>query len=225
MNSSDRDPHRESRRAGERSASNSSSGGDSSRYVLGSDGHPLRDRYGRPVMRRDAGSRSQRPASQGRASQAPSPGSFRAVNPRNPEPTRFDIGPQVQASRNKRAAGAAGAARAAGAAGAGAAQSRPRQQMPPTHGGPGGPGGSAQGATVQRQFQGAGQVGSPGRRGTGSANGPGTRPRRGGARRKRGNPVKRFFGCAGWNVIALIISLLLFVFWTDSRLSRTAARP
>src|SRR5699024_8484137 len=92
-------------------------------------------------------------------------------------------------------------------------------------GGPGGPGGSAQGATVQRQFQGAGQVGSPGRRGTGSANGRGTRPRRGGARRKRGNPVKRFFGCAGWIVIALLISLVLFVFWTDSRLSRTDALP
>src|SRR5699024_4992443 len=105
MNSSARDPPRESRPAGERSASNSPSGGASSRYVLGSDGHPLRDRYGRPVMRRDAGSRSQRPSSQGRASQgpasqAPSPGSFRAVNPRKPEPTRFEIGAPVQASRD-----------------------------------------------------------------------------------------------------------------------------
>src|SRR5699024_9836914 len=134
-----------------------------------------------------------------------------------PEHTRFDIGPHVQASRNNRAAGTAGEAGTAGAGGgvgSGAAQSPPRQLMPPRQGDP-----------VQRQLQGAGQVGSAGRPVTGSANGPGTRPRRGGARRKRGNPVKRFFGCAGWIVIALIISLVLFVFWTDSRLSRTDALP
>lgn len=56
-------------------------------------------------------------------------------------------------------------------------------------------------------------------------NGPWYSPRQGGARRKRGNPVKRFFGCSGWIVLALVISLVLFVFWTDSRLSRTDALP
>ena len=80
-------------------------------------------------------------------------------------------------------------------------------------------------APVQRQFQGAGQVGGSRGRGTRRGTVRGIPPRQGGARRKRGNPVKRFFGCSGWIVLALVISLVLFVFWTDSRLSRTDALP
>ena len=211
MNSSGHDPDRESRRAGDRS----------SRYVIGADGQPLRDRYGRPVMRREGGSpqrpgsqrpASQRPAPQGGAQQQsrqePSARSFRAVIPstdrQQPEATRFDIGPH--------------AARTTGAV-AGAPQRRPRQQMPPE-------GYNADNqAPVQRQFQGAGQVGGSRGRGTRRGTGRGIPPRQGGARRKRGNPVKRFFGCSGWIVLALVISLVLFVFWTDSRLSRTDALP
>ena len=217
MNSSGHDPDRESRRAGDRS----------SRYVIGADGQPLRDRYGRPVMRREGGSPqrpgSQRPASRGGAQQPlrtprtpqpqpqsrqePSARSFRAVIPstdrQQPEATRFDIGPH--------------AARTTGAV-AGASQRRPRQQMPPE-------GYNDNQAPVQRQFQGAGQVGGSRGRGTRRGTGRGIPPRQGGARRKRGNPVKRFFGCSGWIALALVISLVLFVFWTDSRLSRTDALP
>ncbi|HHT59014.1 MAG TPA: hypothetical protein GXZ83_04920, partial [Corynebacterium stationis] len=186
MNSSGHDPDRESRRAGDRS----------SRYVIGADGQPLRDRYGRPVMRREGGSpqrpgsqrpASQRPASRGGAQQPPrtprtpqpqpqpqsrqepSARSFRAVNPstnrQQPEATRFDIGPH--------------AARTTGAV-AGASQRRPRQQMPPE-------GYNADNqAPVQRQFQGAGQVGGSRGRGTRRGTVRGIPPRQGGARRKRG---------------------------------------
>lgn len=207
MNSSGHDPDRESRRAGDRS----------SRYVIGADGQPLRDRYGRPVMRREGGSPqrpgSQRPASRGGAQQPqpqnrlePSARSFRAVNPstnrQQPEATRFDIGPHAARTTD-----------------ASASQRRPRQQMPPE-------GYNADNqAPVQRQFQGAGQVGGSRGRGTRRGTGRGIPPRQGGTRRKRGNPVKRFFGCSGWIVLALVISLVLFVFWTDSRLSRTDALP
>ena len=118
MNSSGHDPDRESRRAGDRS----------SRYVIGADGQPLRDRYGRPVMRREGGSpqrpgsqrpASQRPAPQGGAQQQsrqePSARSFRAVIPstdrQQPEATRFDIGPHAARTTD-----------------ASASQRRPRQQ-------------------------------------------------------------------------------------------------
>lgn len=228
MNSSGHDPDRESRRAGDRS----------SRYVIGADGQPLRDRYGRPVMRREGGSPqrpgSQRPASRGGAQQPlrtprtpqpqpqsrqePSARSFRAVIPstdrQQPEATRFDIGPHAA-----RTTGASAGSAAAGTAGANASHRRPRQQMPPE-------GYNADNqAPVQRQFQGAGQVGGSRGRGTRRGTVRGIPPRQGGARRKRGNPVKRFFGCSGWIVLALVISLVLFVFWTDSRLSRTDALP
>src|SRR5699024_6368445 len=172
-----------------------------------------------PVMRREGGSpqrpgsqrpASQRPAPQGGAQQPPrtprnpqpqsrqepSAGSFRAVRPpatrQQPEATRCDIGPH--------------AARTTGAV-AGASQRRPRQQMPPE-------GYNDNQAPVQRQFQGAGQVGGSRGRGTRRGTVRDIPPRQGGARRKRGNPVKRFFGCSGWIVLALVISLVLFVFWT-----------
>ncbi|MGO1984448.1 LCP family protein [Corynebacterium casei] len=218
MTFSGRDPHRESRRAGASRSVNGPSANqpanDPSRYVLGADGKPLRDRYGRPVMRREFGQRpAQRPPrrtprTDGR--QEPSAGTFRA----QPDQTRFDIGPRGNDPRG--AAGAAGVAGAAGAYGAGAAQGRPRQQMPSESYNAQIP------APVQRQFQGAGYVGEPGPQPNSPHRNGG---RRGGARRKRGNPVKRFFGCTGWIVIALVIALVVFVFWTDSRLSRTDALP
>ncbi|MGO1374470.1 MAG: LCP family protein, partial [Corynebacterium casei] len=98
MTFSGRDPHRESRRAGASRSVNGPSANqpanDPSRYVLGADGKPLRDRYGRPVMRRESGQRpAQRPPrrtprTDGR--QEPSAGTFRA----QPDQTRFDIGPR-----------------------------------------------------------------------------------------------------------------------------------
>ncbi len=57
MTESGRDPHREARRAGDSPVpapgadSNFSSPAD---YVLGTDGKPIRDRYGRPARRRQA---------------------------------------------------------------------------------------------------------------------------------------------------------------------------
>src|SRR5699024_4430343 len=128
-----------------------------------------------PVMRREGGSpqrpgsqrpASQRPAPQGGAQQPPrtprnpqpqsrqepSARSFRAVNPstnrQQPEATRFDIGPHAARTTD-----------------ASASQRRPRQQMPPE-------GYNADNqAPVQRQFQGAGQVG--GSRGRGTRRGTG----------------------------------------------------
>ena len=45
MTESGRDPHREARRAGD---------GSSTEFVLGADGRPLKDRYGRPIRRRSS---------------------------------------------------------------------------------------------------------------------------------------------------------------------------
>ncbi len=45
MTESGRDPHREARRAGDDS---------STEFVLGADGRPLKDRYGRPIRRRSS---------------------------------------------------------------------------------------------------------------------------------------------------------------------------
>lgn len=50
MTESGRDPHREARRAGDSS---------SSEFVLGADGRPLKDRYGRPIRRRPRTNRSE----------------------------------------------------------------------------------------------------------------------------------------------------------------------
>ena len=219
MTFSGRDPHRESRRAGDRNTSDKSSGNqaghDASRYVIGADGKPLRDRYGRPVMRRDTGDSAQRSSNQRTSGNRPprrTPRTDgRGASRQEPDVTRFDIGPRGTSAR---------AAGAAGTYGAGSAQARPRQQMPSENyvsqqQSP------AQSAPVQRQYQGAGNVGAPGQRAPSRT----VTPRRGGTRRKRGNPIKRFFGCAGWIAIALIISLVVFLFWTDSRLARTDALP
>ena len=50
MTESGRDPHREARRAGDSS---------SSEFVLGADGRPLKDRYGRPIRRRPRTNRAE----------------------------------------------------------------------------------------------------------------------------------------------------------------------
>ena len=102
-----RDPEREARRAGEphgtprRAGSADSarpsrpyapagprashaSGQDAGEFVLGADGQPLRDRYGRPVRRRPSTQRST-PSQNSPRTQRPTPRRSR------PEETRFDV--------------------------------------------------------------------------------------------------------------------------------------
>ena len=96
-----RDPERETRRAGEppsdaRRASFGSSAGpsgthaagsESGDFVLGADGQPLRDRYGRPVRRRPQSASGNRHGSQGHHAPAHR-GNLSAARP---EETRFDV--------------------------------------------------------------------------------------------------------------------------------------
>lgn len=102
-----RDPEREARRAGEphgrpRRAGSASSAGpsrprnmasprgshaagdDAGEFVLGADGQPLRDRYGRPVRRRPSAQQAN-PAHSSSRAQRPSARRSR------PEETRFDV--------------------------------------------------------------------------------------------------------------------------------------
>ena len=72
MTESGRDPHREARRAGDDS---------STEFVLGADGRPLKDRYGRPIPRRS----SARPAPR---RVEPEQQSFRAPQPQQQPPRR-----------------------------------------------------------------------------------------------------------------------------------------
>lgn len=92
MTESGRDPHREARRAGDSPvpASGADSGaGSAADYVLGADGKPIRDRFGRPVRRRQA---APRPPRAGSAASNPS---SRPTPPR-PEETRFDVGAYME---------------------------------------------------------------------------------------------------------------------------------
>ena len=70
MTESGRDPHREARRAGD---------GSSTEFVLGADGRPLKDRYGRPIRRRPSARQTPRRVE-------PEQQSFRAPQP--PQPPR-----------------------------------------------------------------------------------------------------------------------------------------
>ncbi|MFR9854012.1 LCP family protein [Corynebacterium striatum] len=109
MTESGRDPHREARRAGDSPVpapgadSNSSSPAD---YVLGTDGKPIRDRYGRPVRRRQAQQRPPRAGSSSASAVASSPSASRATPRANSLPaqraeeTRFDVGAYME--RNQR---------------------------------------------------------------------------------------------------------------------------
>lgn len=85
MTDSGRDPRREARRAGDAR---------SEEFVLGADGRPLTDRYGRPVRRRKAANPQRRPP---RAE--PHHESFPAVHPQE---TRFDLGSTHSAHEQRR---------------------------------------------------------------------------------------------------------------------------
>ena len=152
MTESGRDPHREARRAGDDS---------STEFVLGADGRPLRDRYGRPIRRRS----SARPAPR---RVEPEQQSFRA-----PQPQRQQQ-PRAALRRQHRAATPASTARSS------ARLVAPNRARCP---------GSARIAGVKV------------------------------------NPAKRALGCVGLALVVLLVFNLVFMFWTDARLTRVEALP
>ena len=153
MTESGRDPHREVRRAGDSS---------SSEFVLGADGRPLKDRYGRPIRRRPRTNRSQP----------------QQHIPRQETPTRYPSQYRAQQQRSAQ---------------------QPPQQRPPQQ--------------LQQRYQ-PQQAQQPPRRHS--------RPH---SRRKKTNPVKRFFGCAGIFVLVVVVCSLIFALWADTRLTRVDALP
>ena len=153
MTESGRDPHREARRAGD---------GSSTEFVLGADGRPLKDRYGRPIRRRS----SARPT------------------PRRVEPEQQSFrAPQPQRQ-----------------------QQPPRRTPPPTP------------SRYPSQYRAQQR---PPRR-TEPRPAPRPRPLR---RRKKVNPAKRALGCIGMALVVLLVFNLVFMFWTDARLTRVEALP
>ncbi|MDK8681923.1 LCP family protein [Corynebacterium accolens] len=153
MTESGRDPHREARRAGDSS---------SSEFVLGADGRPLKDRYGRPIRRRPRTNRSEP----------------QQHIPRQETPTRYPSQYRAQQQRSAQ---------------------QPPQQRPPQQ--------------LQQRYQ-PQQAQQPPRRHS--------RPH---SRRKKTNPVKRFFGCAGIFVLVVVVCSLIFALWADTRLTRVDALP
>lgn len=153
MTESGRDPHREARRAGDSS---------SSEFVLGADGRPLKDRYGRPIRRRPRTNRAEP----------------QQHIPRQETPTRYPSQYRAQQQRSAQ---------------------QPPQQRPPQQ--------------LQQRYQ-PQQAQQPPRRHS--------RPH---SRRKKTNPVKRFFGCAGIFVLFVVVCSLIFALWADTRLTRVDAFP
>ncbi|ERS51378.1 MULTISPECIES: LCP family protein [Corynebacterium] len=153
MTESGRDPHREARRAGDSS---------SSEFVLGADGRPLKDRYGRPIRRRPRTNRSEP----------------QQHIPRQETPTRYPSQYRAQQQRSAQ---------------------QPPQQRPPQQ--------------LQQRYQ-PQQAQQPPRRHS--------RPH---SRRKKTNPVKRFFGCAGIFFLIVVVCSLIFALWADTRLTRVDAFP
>ena len=151
MTESGRDPHREARRAGDDS---------STEFVLGADGRPLKDRYGRPIRRRS----SARPAPR---RVEPEQQSFRAPQPQQQPPRRTPPPTPSRYPSQYRA-----------------------QQRPPRR-------------TTPRPA-------------------PRQRPH---SRRKKVNPAKRALGCVGLALVVLLVFNLVFMFWTDARLTRVEALP
>ena len=170
MTESGRDPHREARRAGDSS---------SSEFVLGADGRPLKDRYGRPIRRRPRTNRSEP----------------HQHIPRQETPTRYPSQYRAQQQRS--------------------AQQPPQrpqqpQQRPPRRPQPSQPQSPQQ---LQQRYQ-PQQAQQPPRRHS--------KPH---SRRKKTNPVKRFFGCAGIFVLVVVVCSLIFALWADTRLTRVDAFP
>ncbi|MDK4312235.1 LCP family protein [Corynebacterium accolens] len=153
MTESGRDPHREARRAGDSS---------SSEFVLGADGRPLKDRYGRPIRRRPRTNRAEP----------------QQHIPCQETPTRYPSQYRAQQQRSAQ---------------------QPPQQRPPQQ--------------LQQRYQ-PQQAQQPPRRHS--------KPH---SRRKKTNPVKRFFGCAGIFVLVVVVCSLIFALWADTRLTRVDALP
>lgn len=153
MTESGRDPHREARRAGDSS---------SSEFVLGADGRPLKDRYGRPIRRRPRTNRAEP----------------QQHIPRQETPTRYPSQYRAQQQRSAQ---------------------QPPQQRPPQQ--------------LQQRYQ-PQQAQQPPRRHS--------KPH---SRRKKTNPVKRFFGCAGIFFLIVVVCSLIFALWADTRLTRVDAFP
>lgn len=166
MTESGRDPHREARRAGDSS---------SSEFVLGADGRPLKDRYGRPIRRRPRTNRSEP----------------QQHIPRQETPTRYPSQYRAQQQRSAQQP----------------PQQRPPQQRPPQRSQPQSP------QQLQQRYQ-PQQAQQPPRRHS--------RPH---SRRKKTNPVKRFFGCSGIFVLVVVVCSLIFALWADTRLTRVDALP
>lgn len=160
MTESGRDPHREARRAGDSS---------SSEFVLGADGRPLKDRYGRPIRRRPRTNRSEP----------------HQHIPRQETPTRYPSQYRAQQQRSAQQPPQRPQQ----------PQQRPPQQRPPQRSQP-------------QQAQ------QPPRRHS--------KPH---SRRKKTNPVKRFFGCVGIFVLVVVVCSLIFALWADTRLTRVDALP
>ncbi|WP_408929742.1 LCP family protein [Corynebacterium axilliensis] len=192
-----RDPERETRRAGGAHGDSRRAGSaesfDPKDYVLGADGQPLRDRYGRPVRRR--------PASPGAAQARPSGTARRS--PSRPEETRFDVNAYMAQHSPQQRPAPRQTYRSSDSDYA-AQQRYPRR-----------PAEAAAPAAPPRSYN--PEDPSRTQRGRTSA-----RPHR---RRKKVNPFKQVFGCAGWLAIIALVFTLVFTFWTDSRLTRIEALP
>ncbi|QPK79035.1 LCP family protein [Corynebacterium lizhenjunii] len=205
MNEHGRDPRREHRRAGDDSTPTSG------RYVLGADGKPLTDRYGRPVLRRDASrpGANQPRANQPRANQPRSnqPRINRGERPRQQFGPTAGQHPPAQAQPTYRTQSDR------------SAQPQFQQHAQPQYQQP-----------VQPQFQQQPVQQAP------AYYTPAPQPQGGGqrssARRgrphrhvRKSNPVKSALGCLGFVVVAALVLTLAFALWTDSKLTRIDAFP
>lgn len=191
MDNSGRNPERESRRAGD--------------FVLGSDGKPLRDRYGRPVRRHPRNNDPGR-STRNQGSQRAQGTSRPSDNTRLPHPDEVQRRPRADYTRQLPPE---------------EQFQRPQQQQPRYP--------SQFRAMQQRQQQPQYQqryAQQPQRaavpRNYQPAPGRAQRPHR---RRKRVSPVKRFFGCFGWFTAILLVLALAIGFWADTRLTRVDAMP
>ncbi|GEB98567.1 LCP family protein [Corynebacterium flavescens] len=195
MTDSGRDPRREARRAGDAR---------SEEFVLGADGRPLTDRYGRPVRRRKAANPQRRPP---RAE--PHHESFPAVHPQE---TRFDLGSTHSAHEQRRPL-----------RGQQPQQYRPQQYRTDR------PDPYRTDRPRQYRTDRPDQYSPEQRRSAGpqvprnySAPPRSAVPHR---RRKKKAPVRVIGGCMGWGLAIILVLALVFTLWTDARLTRVNALP
>lgn len=221
MTYSGRDPRREVRRAG-----------DDGGFVLGADGKPLRDRYGRPVRRRPSGRRGDA-GRRADASRVQPPRGSQGAERRVPRPVR-DRQQRPRPARRTAQSRPASADRLA-ATDRSSQQSHETRALPPreTPLRDASPRRSRQEFTPLQQSQ--PQQVQPqqvqpqqprlARSYWEEANPDPARQRKAHSRRKPVNPVKRIFGCFGWIVAILLVCTLVLGLWADSRLTRTEALP